>query len=325
MSELLDNAVASIQLGIEDFQNDGDPRRILTAIRNLHAGVLLLCKEVLRRLSPPDSNEVLVKTKQIAKKTPSGSIVFVGSGIHTVNETQIKDRFQNLAIKTDISNLKKLSTIRNDIEHYYTSNPKHLLEAAIVATLPIIRDIVLHELKEEPVKLLGDKCWSLFLAVSKLYTEEEARCKASFASIDWVSDVLRKAYDESEFKCSECGSPLLRQKNHENDEEEAIEFVCAHCGAEPSRETVIQEAVSEVLSVESYIAAKDGGDDPVLPCPECSSDAYVMEENRCAVCGFSLPKGKCAVCGATLTLEDYECSTDLCSYHAYVADKERDR
>jgi len=77
MSDLLKNAVASIQLGVEDFQRNDDLRRLLSAIRNFHAGVLLLCKEVLRRLSPPDSNEVHIKAKQAAIKTKSGEIVWI--------------------------------------------------------------------------------------------------------------------------------------------------------------------------------------------------------------------------------------------------------
>ena len=51
MKELLENAVLSIELGVEDYQT-GDERRVLSAIRNLYAGVLLLCKQVLWNESP---------------------------------------------------------------------------------------------------------------------------------------------------------------------------------------------------------------------------------------------------------------------------------
>ncbi len=57
---LLDNAVGAIQIAIEDFGSN-DQRRVLGAIRNLHAGILLLCKVKLQRLSPADSDEVLLK------------------------------------------------------------------------------------------------------------------------------------------------------------------------------------------------------------------------------------------------------------------------
>ena len=44
MDSLLTNAVQSIQIGIEDFSST-DPRRILSTVRNLYAGILLLLKE----------------------------------------------------------------------------------------------------------------------------------------------------------------------------------------------------------------------------------------------------------------------------------------
>jgi hypothetical protein len=60
--DLLSNAISSIRLGVEDYRK-GSSDRMLSSVRNLHAGVLLLYKEALRRKSPPDSNDVLVKAQ----------------------------------------------------------------------------------------------------------------------------------------------------------------------------------------------------------------------------------------------------------------------
>ena len=62
--KLLDNAVQSIKIGLEDFD---DPKKLISATRNIYAGVLLVFKEKLRRLSPADSNEVLVKKNIVPK------------------------------------------------------------------------------------------------------------------------------------------------------------------------------------------------------------------------------------------------------------------
>jgi hypothetical protein len=40
MSPLLENAVVSIQLGLEDFASDDEPR-IISAARNISVGVIL--------------------------------------------------------------------------------------------------------------------------------------------------------------------------------------------------------------------------------------------------------------------------------------------
>ncbi len=56
MNTLFDNAIQSIQLGVEDYQAN-DPRRALSAVRNFYAGILLLAKEVLVRTAPGASPE----------------------------------------------------------------------------------------------------------------------------------------------------------------------------------------------------------------------------------------------------------------------------
>lgn len=71
MSALLDNAVLSIQLELEDFAS-ADARRLISSARNLYTGVLLICKEVLRQLFPPGSNDLLIRIQRQA--TPSRSL-----------------------------------------------------------------------------------------------------------------------------------------------------------------------------------------------------------------------------------------------------------
>ena len=57
---ILQNAIDSIVLGLEDFESS-DHKRIISCVRNLFAGILLLFKYKLVLLSLPDSNEVLIK------------------------------------------------------------------------------------------------------------------------------------------------------------------------------------------------------------------------------------------------------------------------
>ncbi|MFD3266155.1 hypothetical protein [Phenylobacterium ferrooxidans] len=76
---LLANAVGAIQIAIEDFDSPDD-RRVHAAIRNLHAGILLLCKVKLQRMSPPGSDEVLLKQGVEPHQTPNGDIIWHGTG-----------------------------------------------------------------------------------------------------------------------------------------------------------------------------------------------------------------------------------------------------
>src|SRR5437667_10210685 len=115
---LLDNAVTSLHLAVEDYSSPDD-RRMLSAVRNLHAGILLLYKEKLRRLSPPGSHDVLMRAKSEFKCGPNGEIVSVGKGKTTVDVRQIKERFDGLGITTDWNRFNKVNELRNEIEHHY--------------------------------------------------------------------------------------------------------------------------------------------------------------------------------------------------------------
>lgn len=97
--DLLDNAVMSLRLALEDFSSPDDGR-LLSAVRNLHAGILLLYKEKLRQLSPPGTDDVLIKAKSKFQRGTDGAIISVGDGKKTADVGQIRDRFAALGIQT---------------------------------------------------------------------------------------------------------------------------------------------------------------------------------------------------------------------------------
>lgn len=127
MNTILENAVQSIQIGIEDY-NSTDNRRVLSAIRNIVSGILLLFKEKLRELSPPDSNEVLIKRKVVPIIDKNGNVKYKGIGKKTVSTFEISERFETLGIEFDIKRLKRIIETRNDIEHYCTNEPQARLK-----------------------------------------------------------------------------------------------------------------------------------------------------------------------------------------------------
>ena len=113
--DLLTNASESIQVGVADYGLGSRPR-VLSAVRNIHAGILLLYKEALRRKSPPGSNDSLIKAKIEPEPDGSGGVKFVGVGTKTVDSKQIRERFETLGISTDWPRFRKIAGARNDIE-----------------------------------------------------------------------------------------------------------------------------------------------------------------------------------------------------------------
>ena len=81
---ILKNAIDSICMGIEDYKlGIGDyefsaPRRLVSCTRNLFAGIMLLFKHKLAKLSPPGSDGLLIKQHIIPILNSKGNIEVEG-------------------------------------------------------------------------------------------------------------------------------------------------------------------------------------------------------------------------------------------------------
>ncbi len=277
MNPLLKNAVVSIQLGLEDFAAD-DQRRVVSAARNVYAGVLLLAKEVLRRWSPPNSNELLVRAHKRAVRDEKGGAKLVGHGRNTINRHETQRIFRQLQLDADLSGLDRLAEIRNDIEHRHAKHAPELIREAIAAAMPIIRDLIVRELKETPASLLGKDSWNLLLKEADVLKKERDACRSSFAGVNWESTTLEVALQD--FRCPRCSSSLLRNDSVEARDPQELTLVCSRCGELADLEDVVEAALEKSLWAESYIAAKEGSDPVLEECPECLRATYVLAEEK---------------------------------------------
>lgn len=159
MNALLKNAVSSIQIGIEDYQFK-DERRLLSSIRNITSGMLLLFKEKLRDISPDDSDEVLIK-KNIKPKISDGKVHFIGTGSKTVDVQEIKNRFKSLSIDVDWKNADIVINLRNEIEHYYITIGDIQVREVISKSFMVLNKFISKHLEIPPRELLGWKTWEV--------------------------------------------------------------------------------------------------------------------------------------------------------------------
>ncbi|MGB3694028.1 MAG: hypothetical protein WBG70_14920 [Spirulinaceae cyanobacterium] len=151
---LLNNAIESIQVGVEDYLNR-DKKRYPSAVRNICAGILLLYKEKLYRLSPSHDKEVLIKKDIRPVYDDTKNITFIGKGKKTVDVYEIKERFKSLDVEVDWKKFEELNKLRNNIEHYYTDKSPEAIREVIVKSFLLIRDFISESLKEEPINVLG--------------------------------------------------------------------------------------------------------------------------------------------------------------------------
>ena len=52
-----------------------------------------------------------------------------------------------------------------------------------------------------------------------------------------------------------------------------------------------------------YLVYDDGAELPYTLCPECCEEAYIMEEQRCALCGHEATHD-CVICGNSILPEE---------------------
>lgn len=280
---LLANAITSIQLGLADYKAR-DKRRVISSVRNFHAGVLLLLKEKLRRLSPLNSDEVLIKDKIFPKLDSDGKIIFVGKGRKTVDIQQTKDRFKSLGIKFDWDRFEKITDLRHDMEHYHTSIGEDAIRGMVSNAFVLVRDFVKNELAEEPLTLLGADTWKALLKTQDVYEKERFDCMTELGKVNWESNALRDAV--LEFACPKCFSSLLSPENttqHYSD----VSLKCRSCGEIHDFQSFATGALKSV---------KSGGEPVVIECSSCFGNGYIIAEGRCVLCGEQTDC-ECSQCG----------------------------
>lgn len=316
MSEIYDNAIASIIVGIEDFENGSD-RRILSSARNYYAGLLLLAKECLVRSAPTADAMEVIGAKFKPVRQGNGGVGYVIDGYTTVDLLQLKKRFSDFGLSWPNVNLEHLQKLRNNVEHYHLKEPLTVLTEAIGSTFPMI--IKFFEiLQEDPQRDLSS-VWASIIAQKDSFELLHSKCQTSLSLINWPGPIEKN----EDVACPKCGSLLFGQINLRNEDPTAAEGRCYQCGEDFDNEEFVVAIVEAAFGTDVYISVMDGGDSTIACCPDCLQDTYVMhgEANVCFGCGFE-HSGECWRCGEVLSIIEYSPEyPNLCGYCAHTADK----
>jgi peroxiredoxin family protein/DNA-directed RNA polymerase subunit M/transcription elongation factor TFIIS len=314
MNSLFDNAIQSLQLGIEDYEAN-EPKRALSAVRNFYAGTLLLAKEALVRAAPKAKTKDVLGTQ--FKPVPDGrGGIELSPGNRTVDFHEIGERFTVFKLKIDRQALNELNRIRNDMEHLYTQASRESVREAIAKAFPVVIDLF-RQIKEDPRTHLG-ACWTTMLDVKAVYDRELKQCCETFAGVEWKSAAL----SEAARSCNKCGSHLVYRLDESRKESGFADAECLQCGEKIDAITLMETALEAHFEYESFSSVKDGGEDPLGLCPECGTKTYIVwdNENQCVNCFMQL--GACARCGESLTPDNVSSdSSDLCGYCSYQMSK----
>lgn len=304
---ILNNAIDSLILGLEDFESS-NPKRLISCTRNLFAGILLLFKHKLASISPEGSDEALIKQKVLPQVNAEGKVIWKGKGKKTVDVLEIKDRFTSLGLKTHWDRVENINKFRNDIEHYHTDMSKDAISKLITDCFIVVRDFITDEIKEDPKSLLGDEAWETLVSVSEVYEKEKKECIKVIDEVAFGSDTLYEAIVN--YSCISCGSGLITVDDPSQPKED-ITFACKSCGQEYVYEQMVELSLGEYFSDDSSY---------LIDCPECDKKAYIYHEQRCAACEESA-EHSCARCGSDIPAEELD-GTGFCGWCAHMMSKD---
>lgn len=316
MSEIFTNAVTSIVLGIEDFE-DGTDERMLSAARNYYAGLLLLAKECLVSAAPEADAMDIIGAKFKPIPNGEGGVEHVVMGYATIDLAQLQQRFKDFGLPWPDVNINKLQQFRNNLEHYHLKEPVSALGEAIASSFPMLVDFF-KILGEDPqTHLVG--VWDTIIAERATFEKVRTECLISWEGVDWPAPV--KHLDK--MLCPECKSSLVGQADAKNEDHTTIDGKCFQCGEEIDREKLKEMVAQASYEIDAYLMAKDGLNSAIASCPECGVKAYVEtgEFSVCLSCGESVA-GECSRCSTSIDVHEYSPDhPELCSYCAHMWEK----
>lgn len=313
---IIQNAIDSIQIGIEDYE-DSDDRRSVSAVRNISAGILLLYKEKLCQLSPDNNKELLIKQNIRPVQNDNGDIIFEGKGHKTVDVQSIRERFKSLNVTVDWKRFDEINKLRNDLEHYYTAESPDAVREVVAKSFLLIRDFLTEFLDKDPQETLGDEAWATLLEVSEVYSAEEKSCKESIDAIDWEYDSVKDSLEY--LRCNQCHSSLIQAPDRE-DCYPAINLHCKSCNFDFCFYDVVEQCIDDSMSGEAHMAIKDGGESPYDSCIECDKSTFIHSEGVCVACGYQMEYTNCEMCEEPLSIEE-QYNEGKCSYCQYRWEK----
>ncbi|HCD6630744.1 hypothetical protein [Pseudomonas aeruginosa] len=275
---LLDNAIRSIQIGLQDYKRED---RLISSIRNLYAGILLLFKYKLLLLSENESNCALIKQNIVPALGPDGRIIWKGIGDKTVDVNGIKTRFKHLEIAVDWKIFDRISRYRNEIEHYFSSLPKDEVDELLADCFRIISSFFSEHLSMDAKKSLGDDAWEVLLYAYEVYEHEVEKSELAIGELVFQHEAIRKIF--LNFECIYCSSALIRPAQRGGDAISAI-FCCAECNRKYSYDEICNYGAPD-LYIESFWSGYDKGDSKFSNCTSCGQGIYLKEFSVCTSCG----------------------------------------
>lgn len=331
--KLFENAIISIQLGIEDFQisqlpidEGGNPTRALSSVKNLFAGMLLLFKYKISVSvnNPEDAYCLIFNPPNILPKSDGcGSIKWSPVGKFkktTIDVLGIQQRFESFGIDVDWEKINKLQDCRNHLEHLHPANTLGEVAGFVSDLFPVLSDFITSQLNMIPHDLLCGS-WEIMLQHRDFYEKMRAECEESWGAATVPENMIGYLQNCS---CDMCSSVLIRAAHESIDDgftvandETKFKYRCISCGYID----VIAPLLFQALHEDNPYDPRSGEESSIELCYECGYETFLIHDQHCAWCSATLEFNECSTCGNSLE-QDEQDNDGLCGYHYNVATKD---
>ncbi|UXV19987.1 hypothetical protein N4P55_01120 [Pseudomonas fluorescens] len=275
---LFENAIRSIQDGLNDYQYDG---RLLSSTRNIYAGILLLFKYKLLLLSGKETNAVLIKQNIVPVLDERGVVVWKGVGNKTIDVSGIKARFKSLDISVDWNIFDRINKHRNEIEHFFSQLTENETAELLADCFIIISRFLSDHLNMDAKTVLGDEAWQILLNGYEVYEHEMENRSRIIDTLIFHHYAIKEIFVK--FSCISCSSPLVQPTQSGMDAENSI-FCCAECDSLYSYDDICNFGVADL-----YIGSLWGDFEeikcPFSNCDICEQGLFLKKYRVCTACG----------------------------------------
>lgn len=303
---LLDNAVDAVSMGIEDLGMAAyDMRRGVTAVRNVFAGLLLVYKSHLAKISS-SVNSALI-WKNVSLRNVDGRWQYVPDERRTVDVDDILRLFKENGIRIDKEKLKRIRRYRNATEHYYDINnvPHNTVVEYVVDSLILVRDFIVQYIGKKPEEVFGRDVWHSFLHNNAIVANKRVERAELINGLEWFAPEVKELF--LRMGCPHCSSDLLVPQRIDSSKAVEHSFSCFGCGRVSGYDDVVLAFCDDVMFSTIELAENNGiavmtgfGE-----CPECAGISFSDELGLCIACGYR-DEPVCARCNESIVADEMD-------------------
>lgn len=319
MEKIMENAVGMITVGIEDYLQGSEYRKY-SAVRNVYAGILLLYKAYLYRITPENGNQGDLIYSHDSDVDIDGNLSATYTRKIKKNKTigfhEIKKLLKKIGYNVQKDKLNKLNELRCDIEHLYVNKELKNVDEIFYYSTSLIADFYFKKLNYDPCEDFEEEKWNSLIDRKKDFGERIKSSIKSFSNLQANFPQLEPIIGH--MRCQSCRSRILHLAGL-SDMPMYSTAICDNCGNKFQLSEIMDKTIEDVYGASDYTRVMDGENPIIVACPDCWGNYFSTESGACLACGYEQEYSQCPVCHNPISIDEQEFN-GICARCAHRAE-----